>query len=131
MNTERGFTLVELMVTLVVLAILSAVVIPLYTEQVRKSRRSDGRAALSAIAMAEERFRTTNGVYTNDLGNLTVSAPLQAGESESGFYDVAVTATTVSFTATATATGSQAEDSCTAMTINHLGVQAGTGTRCW
>lgn len=131
MRRARGLTLVELMVVLVVLAILAGIAFPLYENQIRKSRRTDGRAALSAIAMAQERIRTVNGAYTANLANLSVSPTLQGGNSEDGFYSLSVVATTVTFTATATATGGQAKDTCTAMTINELGTEGGTGTGCW
>lgn len=131
MRRAQGLTLIELMVVLVVLAILAGIAFPLYENQIRKSRRTDGRAALSAIAMAEERFRTVTGAYTADLTDLSISPTLQGGDSEDGFYSLAVNATTVTFTATATATGGQANDTCTAMTITELGTEGGTGTGCW
>jgi type IV pilus assembly protein PilE len=49
-----GFTLIELMITVAIVAILAAVAYPSFMEQVRKSRRSDAITALNAVAQAQE-----------------------------------------------------------------------------
>ena len=66
MKRERGFTLIELMIALVVMAILTAIAYPSYTNQVLKSRRADGIAALNRAAMEMESCRSDNdGSYLN------------------------------------------------------------------
>ena len=130
---QKGLTLIELMVVVAVISILASVAIPLYTEQVQKSRRADGRVALTTIAAAQERFFTLNGRYTANLGSLSIDTDLQGGDSESGFYNLAVTAATTSFTVRATPDSStpQNGDDCTQMTLDSFGVRGGTGSGCW
>lgn len=142
---SEGFTLIELMVTVLVASILVAIAVPTYTAQIRKSRRTDAKTALLDLAGREERwFSTNNGTYTNVAANLGYSGtfPVTIG---SGYYQVAApviaagTATAVAtFTITATPLGSQVNDtSCASFTINNLGQQTATGTDpspsvdCW
>jgi type IV pilus assembly protein PilE len=137
----RGLTLVELMIVVAVMAILATVAYPLYTEQVRKVRRSDGRTAVEAVALAQERFFTVNGRYNVNLGSVVIdtTSPLRTGTSPEGYYNVAIAAgptgniaSSFIVTATPVASRSQASDSgCTAMTLNSAGTRSGTGTKCW
>mgnify|MGYP001825489871 CR=1 FL=1 len=135
---QRGLTLIELMVVVAVLAILSAVAYPLYTNQVQKSRRADAKVALQTIALAQERFFTINGEYAGNLSTLQVSPEVQGGASDEGYYTITLTlagADNEQFTATAAAAGPQTDDTdCAQFTINHQGVKTATdggGTNCW
>ncbi len=122
-----GFTLVELIVTMLVASILLAVAVPTYTSQIRSSRRTDARSAVLDLAGREERYLSVNTAYSttpSDLG-YTGSFPQSIG---SGYYQVSVTATAATattppaFTAPATAGGKQTADtSCASFTVNHLG----------
>lgn len=137
---QRGLTLVELMVVIAVLAILSAVAYPLYTEQVRKARRSDARTALQLVAMAQERFYTLNGQYTTDFDNLDLPVALRSGASEEGYYDLnlsMVNNSVDSYVLTAAAAsgkGQAADTDCSALSLDHLGTKNATGNHtanCW
>ncbi|MGB5562579.1 MAG: type IV pilin protein [Sedimenticolaceae bacterium] len=137
-SKQRGLTLVELMVVVAVMAIIATVAYPMYTAQVQKTRRADAKIALESIAMAQERFYTVSGAYTNILSTLQVSAAVQGGTSDEEYYTVAVThpgGDTQLFTATASATGRQAGDTdCASFAINQQGVKTATdggGTNCW
>ena len=110
----RGFTLIELMVTVVIVAILASIAIPAYTAQIRRSRRTEARTALLDLAGREERFLATNNHYSNTPAELAYTAlPIAVA---SGYYtlDVAVTAgdstTAPTFTATATPVAGQGQD---------------------
>ena len=63
-----GFTLIELMIVVVVLTLLAAIAIPTYSNQIRKSRRSEAKSALLDLAGREERFMATNGVQLHGFG---------------------------------------------------------------
>ena len=101
-----GFTLVEIVVALAIVAILSAIALPQFFESMRKSRRAEGIAALTAIQQAQERWRANTASYTDDLDALRVGA-----QTASGYYTLAISGNTASgYTATATAAGSQTSD---------------------
>lgn len=67
MQRVRGFTLLELMVVVAVIAILAGIAYPLFSEQMRKGKRSEAIAAISDIQLRQERWRSNNATY----GNLT------------------------------------------------------------
>ena len=54
LRTQRGFTLMELMVVIVIVAILAAVAVPLYINYVRDAQRTEARGAIGAIVTAEQ-----------------------------------------------------------------------------
>jgi type IV pilus assembly protein PilE len=68
MNRSRmaGFSLIELMVVVVIVAILASIAVPAYTGSVRKSRRTEAKTALLDAAAREERYFATQNVYSSD-----------------------------------------------------------------
>ncbi len=128
-NTQNGLTLIELMVVLAVMGIIATVAYPIYTDQVQKARRADAKVALESVAQAQERFYTINGEYTDTLADLDVSADIQGGNSDEGYYTVSVVHPdddTQRFTATAQvdAAAAQAGDTdCVSFTVNQTGVK--------
>ncbi len=120
---SRGFTLVELMITVVVVAILAALAYPSFLGSIRKSRRSDAVAALTQVQQAQERWRNNKAAYAGNA-LLTTAAPDGLGQSAvspSGYYGIAISgdgASTYTLTATAIAGKTQAEDAgCQAMSV--------------
>ena len=120
----RGFTLIELMIVLAILAIIMAVAVPAYQSQVRHSRRSEAMQLLSGCALQQERFRADNPQY----GNIACA-------STTTNYTIAISnVTATTFTYTATAQGDQTHDqqegtSCTPLTINQARTK--TPAVCW
>ena len=70
-----GFTLIELMVTIVIASILLAVAVPTYQAQVRKSRRTDAKNAVLDLASREERYLSIYNLYSQSPGDLGYAAP--------------------------------------------------------
>lgn len=62
-TNSRGFTLIEIMVVVVIVAILAAVTYPLYTQHVAKGRQANAKAALGAAQLAMENYRAKMGTY--------------------------------------------------------------------
>ena len=140
-RSQFGFTLVELLVVIAIVAILGAIGYPIYTDQVRKARRTDARNAVQLVAMAQERFYTLNGQYTADISVLNLSDELTSGTSEEGYYSISlallVSGNTDTYLITAAADANEGQDhdtDCASFTINHAGVQGATGDHtdnCW
>jgi type IV pilus assembly protein PilE len=125
-----GFTLIELMITVVVLAIIVAIAVPSYQQQVRKSRRADARNAILDLAGREERFLSISNSYSQipgDVGYAGFPATVN-----NGYYQLTVASpdltqpgVTPSYLITATYFGPQVADTdCAQFTVNQLGQQA-------
>lgn len=115
-----GFSLIELLITIVILAILVGIAIPSYVQYVTRSNRTDATTALSETAQALERCHTVHGVFDHEDCN--VSFPFS---TEHGHYTVTGQVAANTFTLTATPQDSQAtrDTQCGAFTLNHAGVR--------
>ena len=129
----RGVTLIELIIAVAVVAILAAIAFPSYQEQMRKTRRADGKAELMETAQQLERCYTRFSRY-ND-GNCGVALPFNSSE---GYYVVSAAAITASaFTLDATPQGAQADDTrCGVLRLMSTGQQGSQGqstdaNECW
>mgnify|MGYP000073526426 CR=1 FL=1 len=141
----RGFTLIEMMITISIVGLLFAVAVPSYNQSKRKTRRSDAVAAVLAIQVAQENFRGSCPYYAQGIGNsntcgASASASIVKGgtTSDQGHYTMSIapnSATGNAYQIVATATGDQASDTgCTTLTItfsatNPKGLKAPTD--CW
>lgn len=127
----RGFTLIELMVVVAVVAILAAIAIPSYSEAVRKGRRGQAKADLVEAAQVVERYRTVNNTYVG-----AVATPDVSPKTGTAYYDIAisnVTAAEFTLTATPIAGTAQAIDRCGTLTVNQAGTKwhsAGENDEC-
>lgn len=130
---NRGFTLVELMIVIIVLSILASIAYPSYSQYVLRANRSEGQAMLNDAAARQERYFAQNNVYvtaTTDISKLGRSAT-----STSGKYALTVSSTN-GYTFTATPQGGQAKDTgCGNLTLDAAGTRGRSGTTpindCW
>ena len=133
-QSHGGFTLIELMVTVAILAILGGIAYPLYESQSRKGKRPDGITALEKVAQAQLRYFADNNTYTTTVTNLP---GITSATSPGGYYTITVAGDTAgsasSFVVTATPIGGQGSDSCTAFMLHSSGKRDGTPSRaaCW
>lgn len=120
---QRGFTLSEVMVVAAILAILTAIAVPMYTGQVQKGRRADAMAAINESAQALERFYTLNNTYVG-----YALRPVEQRSPRTGaviYYDIALVSTAQTYTITATP---RSTDSCGALAIDNLGNRTASGS---
>lgn len=133
-NKGSGFTLIELVIVVLIVAILAAVAIPSYRRYIVRSHRVDAQAALLDLAARQERFYYSNNAYAGDLPALNGSSGM-AGS----LYKVEIaSASSTAYVVKATPLGAQAtgDAACTSLTLNNLGSRGSTGTTandpsCW
>lgn len=119
---QRGFTLIELMITVAIIAIIAAIAYPSYQESVKRTRRAVAKADLMELANFMERKFTENNTYAS------VALPSLGTEHYTvSFSSEQPTATT--YVIQAAPTGVQASDSCGTLTISNTG--ATTPSSCW
>lgn len=134
MQHQRGITLIELMIVLVVMAVLTAIAYPSYTNQVMKSRRADGIAALNHASMFMESWRSDNATYVG--GDTDAAFP---NASVDGHYAITspAAATATAYGLRATAIGVQANDArCSWLSLTSQGTRGYNGSApdadtCW
>ena len=107
---NKGLTLIELLAVVVIVAVLAAISIPIYTGQMVRARRADAKTSLEQVRAAQEMRRAEYGSYSTDLAALGTSWGAPAARV--GDYDIDFTvANANSFTARATPwTGRQQDD---------------------
>jgi type IV pilus assembly protein PilE len=144
MNKVKGFTLIELMVVVTIVAILLGVALPSYQAHVLKTKRNIAEGAMLEIMGAQEQFFVNNRQYTTSLANIGWSSNpgYIDGEGEEvaaagASYEISlVSATTRAYTVQAVPKGAQAKDTgCGTLKITSVGVKTVSGSdgvaRCW
>lgn len=96
-NRQKGFTLIELMIVVVIIGILAALAIPRFMEATKKAKQSEARTVLKQILTLERSYRQETGAYDTDLDAIGFMIPATNAK-----YVYAISAGAgVDFTATA------------------------------
>lgn len=143
-SKNQGFTLIELMITVAIVAILAAIAYPSYQNYVLRGGRTDGQAKLLEIMQAQERYYSQNQTYVTNLGvgglglGVAANAAVPSAEGRYTVQAAACAGTTIAncVALTATRAGAQASDTaCGNLTLNSRGVKGISGTSnvdsCW
>ena len=140
MQRHAGFTLLELMITVAIIAILAAIAYPSYQDYIIKSRRGAAAVCLTEVTQFMERFYTTNLRYNTTTGGAAVAIPaLQCRTDLAAHYTISFSAgpTATTYAVQAVPQGAQAtkDTKCGTLSLNQAGAKAksGTGTvaECW
>ena len=129
----RGFTLIELMITMAIVAILTSIALPAYTSYIAKARRADARTQLVQVAQFMQRFYAANDSYAKDRSDNDVlgrvPADLRQSPADStklyalGIPQETLTATSFQLHMTPVAGGSMERDKCGAFTLSSTGLR--------
>ncbi len=124
----KGFTLIEVMITVAIVGLLAAIAYPSYQSHVIKTRRAQAKACLMELAQWMERYYTTHMSYAG------ATLPTTQCQSDlTGYYTFALdtTPTATAFTLAAEAQGVQAakDASCTSLKLTYTGEKSPEG--CW
>jgi type IV pilus assembly protein PilE len=136
MKKAKGFSLIELMTVVLVIAVLAGLAFSGYTKQVQKSRRAEAKQILADIGLRQEKWRSNNPFYygTDSTGAETTAF---GGIPTGAYYTIAVTTAeaAAAYTLTATPKGAQLQDSCGTLTWTYsagvVNKTATSGVDCW
>jgi type IV pilus assembly protein PilE len=144
---QAGFTLIEVMITVAIIAILAAVAYPSYVDQVRRANRAEAKAVMLENAQFLERNYTVNSCYHRTDADCASAADVtlprtQSPSTGTAKYNITVDYTVPTpcspsgqcFTLSATPTGSMTGDACGILTLTHTGGRGASGgdlATCW
>ena len=133
---RRGFTLLELMITVVVVAILAAVAMPSYLRHIQSSRREMAKAALLDAAQKMESYYALNFSYVSAASGTTpaIFSDKVPKDGTDRYYTLSISgASRTDYQVIATPNGAQSSDMCGNLSIRRDGTKAqtGSGSGCW
>jgi type IV pilus assembly protein PilE len=132
--SERGFTLIELMVVVGIVAVLVTLALPGYQETIDRVRRAQAQSQLLEASQFLERHYVAQATYANAVlpAGLQFSPP--GSDANTARYRIALVADAVSYTLTAARQGDA--DRCGNLTLRHTGQRGVTARNarvenCW
>ena len=129
MKYPQGFTLIEVMITVVIVGILAAIAYPNYTQFVAKGARADGLAGVMHVANLQEQYYLDHRSFATDMKKLGLKE--DPWVVENNYYKVDTTLSGDNYTVTATAVGVQATRDSACATISLTSTGTKSPKECW
>ena len=135
---QAGFSLIELMIVVAIVAILASVAYPSYRDSVLKGRRGEARAALAELMQQQERYMTQNNTYLAfaDTATSSVFKNFSGDSKAKASYWIGSRACSgdIKICVEVFGTPKYTDPDITELTITSTGVKSCTGTKtsvCW
>lgn len=132
MKSAKGFTLIEVMVVVIIVAIIVSFALPGYRAYVLAGKRVEGQALISSAAARQERYRAQNGSYAATVTALYGESSIT---SETRLYNLGVAVNPGDGGYTLTATQNHGDTECGNFTLTATGVKGVSGSKtveeCW
>lgn len=127
---HAGFTLIELMVVVAIIAILAAIVLPNYSKYIAAAHRTEAQAAMLDLAQYLERQYNASFNYP---ASDNIPSSLKAPANVSTYYAISVTVDDAkqTYIIEAEPTAQQNDSQCGTLTLNEQGVKSPTTSGCW
>lgn len=133
-RSQNGFTLIELMITVVIISILASIAYPSYQEFVKRGNRTEGQAFLNEVAARQERYFAQNNEYTDDVDRLNLK---DGSTSETEKYELSIVIDEDADDGGYTLTAEEQfnDTACGNLTLTATGVKGVSGSKaaadCW
>jgi type IV pilus assembly protein PilE len=127
---QTGFSLIELMIAVAIVAILASVAFPSYQDYLRRGARAEAQAYMMDIAGRQGQFLLDNRAYADTAAAMGLATPPRVSAKYA--ITLETDGSPPTFTITATPSGDQAKDKCGTLSLDNTGAKTASGTgSCW
>jgi len=125
---SRGFTLIEILIVVIIIAVLAGLAVPMFQGTVEKSRKAEALSVLSALRHSEMRYFAANNTYTTNMALLDYNPTVADTSGQTVHFAYTVpTGTAVALVCRATRNAVDGGDGTSTVNVNQAGVVSGTG----